>query len=60
MSGRPFIDWTWIVEHLEDIASRTVQHLYIAAIAVIVGLVVAFLLALLIRRFPCSAARSSA
>ena len=52
MSGRPFIDWTWIAEHLDDIASRIVQHLYIAAIAVIVGLVVAFLLALLIRRFP--------
>ncbi len=52
MSGRPLIDWTWIADHLDDIAARTIQHLYIAAIAVFVGFVMAFALALAIRRFP--------
>ena len=52
MAGRPFIDWTWIAGNLDDIAGRTVQHLYIAAIAVALGFIVAFLLVLAIRRLP--------
>lgn len=51
MSDRPLIDWTWIVEHLDDIAFRTVQHLWLAAIAVAVGFVIAFGLSLLVVRY---------
>ena len=51
MSGRPLVDWTWIVEHLDDIAFRTVQHLWLAAIAVAAGFVIAFALSLLALRF---------
>jgi osmoprotectant transport system permease protein len=47
---RPLIDWTWIAEHLDDIALRTLQHLWLAAIAVVAGFVIALGLALLIRR----------
>ena len=51
MSGRPLVDWTWIVEHVDDIAFRTVQHLWLAAIAVAAGFVIAFALSLLALRF---------
>lgn len=51
MSGKPFVDWTWIAEHLDDIAFRTVQHLWLAAIAVAVGFVIAFGLSLLVVRY---------
>ena len=46
------IRWDWIVDHLDDIAFRTGQHLWLAAIAVVVGFVVSFGLALVIRRLP--------
>ncbi len=51
MSDRPLVDWTWIVEHLDDIGFRTVQHLWLAAIAVAVGFVIAFGLSLLVVRY---------
>ena len=52
MSGRALVDWGWIAEHLDDIAFRTGQHLWLAAIAVIVGFVISFGLALAVRRVP--------
>jgi osmoprotectant transport system permease protein len=51
MSGKPLVDWTWIADHLDDIAFRTVQHLWLAAIAVAAGFVIAFGLSLLVVRF---------
>lgn len=50
MSGRPLVDWGWIADHLDDIGFRTVQHLWLAAIAVAVGFVIAFGLSLLVVR----------
>jgi osmoprotectant transport system permease protein len=41
------IRWDWIVDHLDDLAARTGQHLYLAAIAVGVGFVISFALAIL-------------
>ena len=47
MTGdRPLIDLVWIVEHLDDIAFRTGQHLWLAAVSVVAGLVTSFALAL--------------
>lgn len=40
------IDWAWIVDHLDTIAMRTVQHVYLAAIALAVGFAISFGLAL--------------
>jgi osmoprotectant transport system permease protein len=40
------IDWAWIADHLDELAGRTVQHLYLAAIAVGVGFVISFGLAI--------------
>jgi osmoprotectant transport system permease protein len=51
MTERPLIEWTWIVEHFDDIAFRTVQHLWLAVIAVAVGFVIAFGLSLLVVRY---------
>ena len=40
------IDWAWIVDHLDELAERTVQHLYLAGIAVAIGFAISFGLAL--------------
>jgi osmoprotectant transport system permease protein len=39
------IDWAWIGDHLDELASRTVQHLYLTALAVAVGFAISFGLA---------------
>lgn len=39
------LDWAWIADHLEALAGRTVQHLWLAAIAVGVGFAISFALA---------------
>ncbi len=41
------IDWSWVGDHLDVVASRTGQHLQLAAIAVLVGFVLSFGLAVL-------------
>lgn len=40
------IDWTWVGNHLDDLAGRLVQHLYLAAIALVVGFAISFVLAI--------------
>jgi osmoprotectant transport system permease protein len=45
------IDWAWIAGHLDALAGRTAQHLYLTAIAVAFGFAISFGLAVLsIRR----------
>jgi osmoprotectant transport system permease protein len=41
------IDWAWIADHLDDLGSRMVQHLYLTAIAVVIGFAISFALAVL-------------
>jgi osmoprotectant transport system permease protein len=40
------IDWAWMADHLDDLAYRTVQHLYLAGIALAIGFAISFALAL--------------
>ncbi len=40
------IDWAWIVDHLDDLAGRTVQHVVLASIAVGIGFAVSLALAI--------------
>ena len=47
----PLIRWDWIASHLDEIALRLGEHIELAAIAVVVGLVIAFALSLLVLRF---------
>lgn len=46
MATKPLVNWAWIGDHLDDIAVRTLQHLGIAAIAIVVGFAISFALAL--------------
>ena len=39
------IDWAWIGDHLDILLGRAVQHLYLSAVAVAVGFVISFALA---------------
>ncbi len=39
------IDWAWIADHLAAIAGRTLQHIYLTTIAVVVGFAISFVLA---------------
>jgi osmoprotectant transport system permease protein len=41
------IDWAWVGDHLDVLAERTVQHLYLTIIAVGVGFAIAAVLALM-------------
>ncbi len=45
-ADKPLIDWGWVAGHLDDIAMRTVEHLWIAAIAVAAGFAISFGLAI--------------
>jgi osmoprotectant transport system permease protein len=51
-AGEPLILWDWVFSHLGEIWSRVVEHLVLTFIAVGVGLVLAFVLGLFIRRLP--------
>jgi osmoprotectant transport system permease protein len=46
----PFVDWGWVVGHLDDIWERTLEHVLLTAIAVVVGLMISVTLSLLIVR----------
>jgi osmoprotectant transport system permease protein len=50
--GEPLVRWDWIAGHLDEIGTRLVQHVELTVIAVGVGLVIAFALALLVLRLP--------
>ena len=50
--GEPLIRWDWIAGHLDELAFRFGQHVELTAIAVGVGLIIAFALSLLILRTP--------
>lgn len=46
-----FISWTWIADHLDDIRTRTIEHLTLTGIAVGVGFAIALALSLLALRY---------
>jgi osmoprotectant transport system permease protein len=48
--GQPFIRWDWVADHTDDIWVRLTNHLVLTLIAVGVGLLISFPLALLITR----------
>ena len=50
--GEPLVRWDWVAGHLDEIGQRLVEHVELTVIAVGVGLVIAFALALLIIRRP--------
>jgi osmoprotectant transport system permease protein len=50
--GEPLIRWDWIASHLDEFAFRLGEHVELTVIAVGVGFVIAFALALVILREP--------
>ena len=44
------IDWAWVSDHLDKVAFRTLQHLYLAAIALAVGFAISFALGMIAAR----------
>ncbi|MDQ2674072.1 MAG: ABC transporter permease, partial [Chloroflexota bacterium] len=48
--GQPLVDWDWIVRNLDDIGQRTLDHVVLTVLAVGIGFVISFGLALAIRR----------
>jgi osmoprotectant transport system permease protein len=49
---RPLVDWAWIASHVDDIAFRTGQHLWLALIAVAAGFAISFALSMWVLRRP--------
>jgi osmoprotectant transport system permease protein len=39
------IDWAWIADHVDEIAAKTVQHIYLTAVSVAIGFAISFVLA---------------
>lgn len=50
--GRPLVDWAWIADHVDDIVTRTIQHLQLTLLAVLAGFAISFVLALWSARRP--------
>ena len=46
------IRWDWIASHLDDVADKTVQHVYLLLIPMLAGFIIAFALAVLAMRRP--------
>jgi osmoprotectant transport system permease protein len=46
----PLIRWIWITDHLDEIVSRGLQHLYLTVASVAIGFAIAFPLAVLASR----------
>jgi osmoprotectant transport system permease protein len=50
--GEPLVRWDWVMSHAADIVGRIGQHVLLASLAVAIGFVLSFALALLIRGRP--------
>ena len=49
--GDPWVRWDWVSRHTGDIATATRQHVELTLIAVVLGLVISFPLAIVARRW---------
>lgn len=48
----PFVRWGWIGDHLDDVWDRTVEHVQLTVVAVLIGLAISAVLAAVAIRFP--------
>ena len=46
-----FFSWEWVVNHLDDIWARTVEHLMLTAIAIVVGMLISLALSVVALRY---------
>jgi len=54
VSDQPFIRWSWIWSHLDEIWQRTLEHLTLTGIALLVGFGLSLLLAVVALRYRAS------
>jgi osmoprotectant transport system permease protein len=47
MNDRPFLDWSWIADHLSEIGRLTLDHIVLTGLAVGIGLAISFPLAVM-------------
>jgi osmoprotectant transport system permease protein len=52
IDGRPLVDFPWILEHLDDVWLRIVQHLQLTALPLLLGIVISLILAIWAVRVP--------
>jgi osmoprotectant transport system permease protein len=52
IQGQPFLRPEWVVDNLDQLTRRVGEHVLVTVIAVAVGFVISFALALLVRRQP--------
>ncbi|MCA1691635.1 MAG: ABC transporter permease [Acidimicrobiales bacterium] len=50
-AGDPWVRWDWVTRNADDIAAATRQHVELTVIAIVLGLVLSFPLAILARRW---------
>ena len=50
MTGEPIVRWDWVFDHLDDLAERIGEHITLTVIAVGVGFLISFALAIAITR----------
>jgi osmoprotectant transport system permease protein len=48
--NEPFVRWDWIADHVDQVGERLLEHIYLTALAIGIGFVIAFPLALLAYR----------
>ncbi len=51
MPNEPLIRWSWVANHLDDIAAALGQHVELTVIAIVIGLTLSFALALVAHRY---------
>lgn len=51
LEGQPFIRWDWVWDHLDEIWQRTVEHVTLTGVAVIVGFGMSLLLSIVALRY---------
>ncbi|MDQ5815321.1 MAG: ABC transporter permease [Actinomycetota bacterium] len=50
VEGQPYIDWGWIADHMDDVWTRLVEHFYLTFLAVAIGMLISFPLAIFAHR----------
>lgn len=50
-TNQPFIDWSWLGSHLDDIWTATLEHLTLVVITLVVGFILSAVLALIALRW---------
>lgn len=51
LAAEPIVRWDWVTDHLDDVWARTIEHVRLTVIAVVVGFAIALVLATIAVRY---------